>query len=229
MLLGVITVFLCAFFRLKKRGESVYDLFIVSACTLLAALMGASLLFAIVTYPISFILESLFSGNFEVFGGLVYYGGLIGGIVGAMIGIKIAKGKLQPFENAIVPFMPIGHAIGRIGCVMAGCCKGFEYDGPFALYYPGFEHGHFPVQIVEAFFNVIIAIILIVYSKKERKTYGILLLYLLLYSVSRFLLELMRGDAVRGIFFGLSTSQWIAIALFAVSLLFIFIRKIRKA
>ncbi len=228
MLLGFVTVFLLAFSKLKKRSVSIDDMFIVSACTLLIALIGASFLYAVVTYPVSFIIESLIKGNFEAFGGLVFYDGLIGGVLGAILGIRIAKGKIKVFESAIVPFIPIGHAIGRIGCVMAGCCRGFEYNGVFALFYPGSEQGYFPVQITEAVINVIIAVILICYSKKERKVYNILLLYLLLYAVSRFVLEFFRGDAVRGIFFGLSTSQWIAVLLFAFSLVCLSLRKLKN-
>lgn len=228
MLLGFVTVFLLAFDRLKNHNVSIDDMFIVSACALLIALMGASFLYAVVTYPVSFIIESLLKGNFEVFGGLVFYGGLIGGVLGAMLGIRIAKGEIKVFESAIVPFIPIGHAIGRIGCVMAGCCRGFEYNGAFAIFYPGSAQGYFPVQITEAVINVIIAVILICYSKKERKAYNILLLYLLLYAVIRFSLEFFRGDAVRGIFFGFSTSQWIAILLFVLSLVCLSLRKLKN-
>ncbi len=223
MTVGIITVFLFAFRRLKRQGIGIDDALIVSACTLFGALTCASVLYAFVTYPVDFIIKAIFTGDFSVFGGLVFYGGLIGGMIGAMAGLKIAKADFKKFENAIIPFFPIGHGIGRIGCVMAGCCNGFEYDGIFAITYGG--HSYFPVQIIEALLNVLIAVFLILYSKKDRPKYNILLLYLSFYSLSRFTLEFFRGDAVRGILLGLSTSQWIALTLLALSAGWAYIKK----
>ena len=165
-------------------------------------------------------------GRFEIFSGLVFYGGLIGGIVGGILGIKVAKINTQLVERSVVPFLPIGHAIGRIGCLLAGCCTGKEYDGIFAIHYPSTvselsaEQGYFPVQLLEAGINIIISITLIIYSKKQKPKYSILFLYLLLYSVMRFCLEFLRGDEIRGIYFGLSTSQCISILLLLVSFVY---------
>jgi len=225
MFLGVALVFVLANNRMKKQNACIYDLFIVAAFCMLFVLIGSSVLYALVTYPFGTLVKMLLAGKFEVFGGLVYYGGLIGGIIGAIIGVKVSKVDTKIVERSVIPFLPLGHAIGRVGCVMAGCCNGMEYSGLFAIHYPHSvaglppEQGYFPVQLLEAFINIFIALILIFYSRKERKTYNILFLYLLMYGITRFSLEFLRGDAVRGIYFGISTSQWVSIGLIAISLL----------
>ena len=229
MLMGVVVVFLLALKRIKKHNVSIDDMFIIAAFCLLIGLFGASLLSTFVSYRISYIIKSIFAGKFEFFGGLVYYGGLVGGIIGGLIGIKFTKVKTQFVEMSIIPFLPIGHAIGRVGCVLAGCCNGMEYNGPFAIYYPNSiaglsaEQGYFPVQILEALINIFIAVFLIIYSKKEKPKYNVLVLYLSLYAITRFLLEFLRGDEIRGIYLGISTSQWISMILFTVSFIYFLI------
>ncbi len=233
MLIAVVTVFLLSFKRARKNNISIDDMFIIGASSLSIGLIFANFLNVMVSYPISTIINSILKGNFEIFGGLVFYGGLIGGILGGILGIKIAGVKTAIIENSVVPYLPIGHAIGRIGCVMAGCCNGMEYQGPFAIYYSNsianlpVEQGYFPIQVLEAILNIIISACLINYSKKERITYSLLFLYLLLYSIVRFSLEFLRGDLIRGIYYGLSTSQWISIILFATSLIY-FLLLIKK-
>ncbi len=229
MCIGIAVVFLLAFKRIKKHNISIDDMFIITAFSLLIGLFSASSLNTFVTYPFSFIIKSILAGKFEIFGGLVYYGGLLGGIIGAIIGIKIAKVKTQIVEISVIPFLPIGHAIGRIGCIMAGCCNGMKYDGMFAIHYPrsivglSVEQGYFPVQLLEAVLNIIIAVILIIYSKKEKPKYNILFLYLTFYAIVRFFLEFLRGDEIRGIYLGVSTSQWISIFLLIISLIYFFV------
>lgn len=224
MFVGILVVFILAFNRVKKENILIDDMFIIAAFSVLFSLMGASILYAFVTYPIQVIVQSVLSGNFEVFGGLVYYGGLLGGVVGSIIGINVAKVEVSVIERSIVPFLPIGHAIGRIGCVMAGCCNGMEYEGLFAISYPNSilglsaEQKYFPVQILEAILNIIIAIVLIKYSKKERKKYSLLFWYFFGYGITRFFLEFLRGDEARGLYFGISTSQIISAFLLVISL-----------
>ena len=95
----------------------------------------------------------------------------------------------------MVPSFPVAHAIGRIGCYMAGCCYGV--DG-------------LPVQLYECFGNFVILGILLLLEKtgNERR---IPQCYLFCYAVLRFILEFFRADAERGAFLWFSTSQWISI------------------
>ena len=224
MILGVLLASTFSIFHGKRRGLIAEDFLIVAACALGLGLIGGGVLFVVVTYTPQQIFAYTCAGDFRFLGsGIVFYGGLIGGILGALLGIRIAGCRFAAAERAIVPFIPLGHAVGRIGCVMAGCCHGCMYDGPFALYYPNSvlglspTEGYFPVQIVEALINIGICVILLRMENKMRREFDLLLLYLGLYSVCRFFLEMFRGDEIRGGWHMLSTSQIISIMLLCIS------------
>jgi phosphatidylglycerol:prolipoprotein diacylglycerol transferase len=223
----VLGFFLAGFLALRKgkpHGLIVEDLLIIGACTLAMACLCGNLLYVFVTYPIDYILACISKGDFSFFtGGIVFYGGLIGGFFGALLGARIAKCKFALIERSVVPFIPIGHAIGRIGCVMGGCCYGREYDGIFALHYPHSlagadpQKGYFPVQPLESIVNIGICLLLLWLEKRIKHTWNLLFSYLAMYAVSRFFLEMLRGDAIRGVWDGLSTSQYISIGLLVLS------------
>lgn len=226
MLAGFLLAGFLAYRKGKPNGLRWEDLMIVGATTLGGALLCGGALYVFVTYSWAQILEFIRQGDFRFLGsGIVFYGGLIGGVLGALLGIRLAGCSVRSVERHVVPFIPLGHAIGRIGCVMAGCCHGFPYDGPFALHYPHSvaglspEQGYFPVQPLESLVNVIICIVLLCYEKRAKRTTDLLFLYLGLYGISRFFLEMLRGDSIRGLWDGISTSQWISIALLAACIL----------
>ena len=237
MLIGMALVVIMAT-RKGKKYDVIFDqVIVVAAMGVLFALVCGTLLFYVVTYSLSDIINMISEGNFDFLKspGIVFYGGLIGGIAGVLLSLKITKLNIQTVENLFVPFVPLGHAIGRVGCALAGCCHGMEYDGPLAVYYPNSvtglppDVGYFPVQFLEAFLDVLIAAWLVYYCKKERRKFDVLFMYLFLYAIMRFITELFRGDAVRGVYFGISTSQWISIAIVAVCILrIVFVKFVKK-
>ena len=223
MLLGFLLAGICAYRKGKQFGIHLEDLLIIIAFALAGGLICGGLLYVFVTYSISEIILFIKQGDFRFLAsGLIFYGGLIGGILGALLGVRIAGCGLYTIERSVVPFIPLGHAIGRIGCIMAGCCHGFEYSGPFALYYPNSlsglpqTQGYFPVQPLESVINLGICLILLRVERKSRKTLDLLFIYLLLYSITRFFLEMLRGDGIRGMWNSLSTSQWVSLAIITV-------------
>lgn len=231
MIIGFYLATIFSVLRAKKTHQRPASVLVIAFFVLIGAISGAVLLYVFVTYPINEILPRLKNGTLDI--GLVFYGGLIGGILFAFLGAKICRQKLYSYEKTIVPFIPLGHAVGRVGCLMAGCCYGVEYEGLGAVYYnlPAYglysDVGRFPVQPIEAFLDIIIMIYLIITSKKEKEKYDLLFTYLFLYSIMRFFTEMLRGDEIRGINF-FSTSQWISIGiilLFAVRFIY---KKLKK-
>ena len=231
-------VVLCSFliYRSLKKDKSItkeavppeYLLVILAVC-ILSFVFGANLLYILVTYNFSYLLEKIKNLDFSFTKqmGMVFYGGLISGIFGALVAAKCTKINLLSLEKHIVPYVPLGHAIGRLGCLLGGCCYGMKYDGFCAVYYKtpivaslSPNTGYFPVQPMESILDLCIMAILFIYAKKQRRRGNILSLYLLLYAIMRFTTEIFRGDAARGLFSGISTSQWISIGLAA----FFFIR-----
>lgn len=236
MVLGVFLAAFCAYRKGKKQGLLLEDLCIIGAFALGCGLICGGVMFALVTFSGSQIVELLRQGAFKtLFGGIVFYGGLIGGIGGAVLGIRVCKCDLSLVEHAVVPFIPLGHGIGRIGCVMAGCCYGFPYEGFGAIHYPNAvsglspEQGYFPVQPLETVLNVGICLILLGAEKHCRKPLTLLFAYLSLYGLTRFGLEFLRGDSIRGAYGALSTSQWVSVAIWVVSLAYVFCCHFRDA
>lgn len=224
MALAVVLVVGLSLRRVKGSGIVMEDVLIVGASGLGIGLACAKGLYIVVTYSPSEIWRQLSSGDFTMFneGGLIFYGGLIGGLLGAWLGVKLAKCSFAALEGVVVPFLPLGHAIGRIGCVMAGCCYGMPYEGIGALHYPHSlsgispQQGYFPVQLVEAAGDVAICLLLLRRKPTPDRPGALLRTYVIAYAILRFAVEFLRGDAIRGSAAGLSTSQWISLALLVV-------------
>lgn len=189
--------------------------------------IGGKILYLITCIP--FLVENYANLDFsetilQLFkGGFVFYGGLIGGILGIYIYAKQFKIDFKKLILVIIPVVPLVHAFGRIGCFFAGCCYGIEYHGIGNITFHNtiFAPNNiplFPVQIVEAISNLIIFVILMITYKKYQGTQKTVTLYCILYSILRFILEFLRGDAARGVILNLSTSQWISIFLFIVAI-----------
>lgn len=220
---AIISIFyFTKFFNIKKE-----DVFYCILYAVIGVGIGAKLLYIITNIP--FLIENyqtldLYNTFLQMLkGGFVFYGGLIGGILGVFIYSKQFKISFKELLLILLPVVPLIHSIGRIGCLCAGCCYGMEYHGFGAITFhdsllaPN-DVPLFPMQIVEAICNFIIFIVLLVTYKKFLGTYKTVGLYLVLYSIVRFTLEFFRGDLIRGIYFSLSTSQWISIVLFIIGI-----------
>ena len=208
---------LLAVIRAKKKDVFAVEVVVIMSFTAGISLLSGKLLFIFVTYPFGYIVDCISNFDFEFAknSGIIFYGGLIGGIFGALYSSRIMNTSITKLEHIVVPLIPFGHAIGRIGCLLSGCCYGMEYSGPFAVKYQLADKtiSCFPVQPLEALLDILIMIFLFNYTKKEREKFDTLSMYLVLYGIVRFVTEMFRGDSIRGFAFSLSTSQWISIVL----------------
>lgn len=225
MALAFAAAILLSCYRVKKAGLSVDKILDIALTVLICGMAGAYLLYIFVTYSFEEIFECIKDGSFRVFkdGGLVFYGGLIAGVLSGFLFCRIKKIDFNEYAAVIVPSLPLAHAIGRVGCFLAGCCYGRVCDTAISVIYKNPIGGApvgvpvFPIQLVESGFNIIIFAVLLIYTAKRMKSISGLFLYLGLYAIERFVLEYFRADEIRGIFLGLSTSQWISVLLFAAS------------
>jgi phosphatidylglycerol:prolipoprotein diacylglycerol transferase len=69
-------------------------------------------------------------------GGLVYYGGFIAATLAVAAFARFRKQKVLDVWDYAVTALPLGHAVGRIGCLFNGCCFGRPYNGPLAISFP---------------------------------------------------------------------------------------------
>jgi phosphatidylglycerol:prolipoprotein diacylglycerol transferase len=148
-------------------------------------------------------------------GGLVFYGGFIGAALGALIMARVRKEPVLSLLDFAVTAVPIGHAFGRIGCFVNGCCYGTRWEGPWAVWFDGaLRH---PVQLYEALFNLGLYAFLFWFYPRRKKHGTTLALYLVLYGCWRFVGEFFRGDARLGAA-GLHVAQWTSVAMIAAGI-----------
>jgi phosphatidylglycerol:prolipoprotein diacylglycerol transferase len=227
--LAVLTAWLLA--RRFKEVPQI-DVTCSAVYTGIGAVVGAKLLFIIVNLPL------IISGQLTLLqafqGGFVFYGGLIGGVIGLFIYVKHYKLNAFKFFELYATIVPLGHSIGRVGCFFGGCCYGIEYDGPLSVTYD-MTIGNtpvgiplFPVQLVEAALLLcLFFVVLFLYIKKRHLGIQVLT-YGFVYCLLRFSLEFLRGDKERGALLGMSTSQFISL-IFAAVLIAIIIVRVKKS
>lgn len=165
-------------------------------------------------------------------GGMVFYGGLIGGAIAALIYLKTTKKDVGLYCDLLVPCIPLFHFFGRIGCFLGGCCYGIEFPIGFTYTNSLSEAANgvcrLPLPLIEAFFNLLIFILLaVLHSKNTIRKGSLWLAYAFTYPVVRFIDEFFRGDEIRGFWGPLSTSQWISLGIFALALIYFIICKAR--
>ena len=167
-----------------------------------------------------------------IFGGSVYYGGLLGYLGVSFLYLRRARLPMGSYTDLGACAIPLFHTFGRIGCFLSGCCFGIPWEhGPVMEHCP-IEGANgvprFPVQLVEAGVNLALFVLLFTLLRKGKMRGKLLGLYLVIYPVCRFGLEFLRGDAYRGILWGLSTSQWISMGLLTCAIVFFLRQKTTK-
>ncbi len=145
-------------------------------------------------------------------GGLIFYGGFIGAAAGIVLFARYRRQRLWALADFAVTGLPLGHAIGRIGCFLNTCCYGCPTALPWGVETEGSVRH--PVQLYEFVFNMAVYGLLL-WAYPRRKADGrVLALYLMVYPVGRFLFEFLRGDE-RLRWMGMNVAQEISVALFA--------------
>lgn len=196
---------------------------------IIAALVGAKLMLVLVDF-------NYFRQNPKELlslarAGGVFYGGLIAAVAVGLWLVRKYKLPVWTTGDLMAPGIALGHVIGRIGCLMAGCCYGRPTDVKWAITFTdpaaslnvGTPLGiplH-PTQLYDAGAEMLILGFLLFTERRGNKFPGrTFWLYLVLYAISRFIIEFYRGDEGRGVLLaGLSTSQVVSAAILPIGLL----------
>lgn len=240
-LIGALVIgFLCVK-RSKKFNFDDNDMITILLIAALGAFLGGHILYGIVNYSLfikllinldkieSFLM--LINILKRIFGGSVFYGGLFGAILTAYIYMKKTRKNVKLATFIITPFIPLFHFFGRLGCFLFGCCYGIESKWGLLYHNKLFDLEpvrRIPVQLIEAFLNLLLFSILLLLENKKIVKDHILAIYLFLYALIRFGLEFWRGDSYRGLYFGLSTSQWLSLVIIITIILYSIYLKLKK-
>ncbi len=183
-----------------REGVSAEKIMDLGPWLILGAIVGARIL-----YVISYWREQ-FAGKpvWEIFmvqhGGLVYYGGLVGSSLAYIIYSYWKKLPLWKGADILAPSVALGHALGRIGCLLNGCCYGTPCSLPWAVTYPDRPGGPpsgvplHPTQIYESLLNFAFYAALAWLYRRKKFDGQVFAVYLVGYAFIRSFVELFRGD-----------------------------------
>ena len=237
-LAGIFTAGPFAMSQYRKRTGDSYNMLIVLLFSCIGVAVGGCLLYGITNVQYWYLifeaenLEQLAKYIYMIFGGSVFYGGLLGAMGVAAIVIKCRKLSFADVTDCAAPAAPLFHCFGRVGCFFGGCCYGIESDFGFVYEHSPVEQANgvrrFPVQLAEAACLLIIFIILWRLLKRNKLSGKLFAAYLLMYAPTRFILEFFRGDEYRGFLFGLSTSQLISAAIIICTAAYLLLKRLKQ-
>lgn len=153
-------------------------------------------------------------------GGLSWFGGLLLGVISGIAYLKYKRLPVYKMLDLIVPFVALAQAIGRIGCLLNGCC--FGKVSQYGIYFPVHKLVLIPTQLYESCILTLMFFFLRLLQERGHKDGVIFFTYLLLYSAQRFFIEFWRADN-EIIFQGFTLFQIISIGVFCASLTSFFI------
>src|ERR1043166_6692334 len=207
--------------RAKRRGLDQNRILDLGIYIIISALVGPKLLLLVTDW------SSFRSDPKELLtlarSGGVFYGGLILAVTVALWYIRKIRLPLWTTCDVFAPGIALGHVVGRFGCLFAGCCFGKQTNVPWAITFTNqFAHDNVgttlntplhPTQLYEAGAELLILVFLLTTEKSGRRFAGrTFWLYMLLYAISRYIIEFYRGDE-RGTVGPFSTSQFISLLL----------------
>lgn len=156
-------------------------------------------------------------------GGLVFYGGFLGACLAVILYARLKRLPLWKLADVLAPSVALGHAFGRLGCLMTGCCYGRVCELPWAIHFPK-DHetaglGVHPTQIYESILNFALYMSLAWFYRRKKFDGQIFAAYLLGYAIVRGFVETFRGDHIIHYVSGwLTQAQLVSTMIFATGL-----------
>jgi phosphatidylglycerol:prolipoprotein diacylglycerol transferase len=227
--IGICAALILVSYRAKKRGYDEDSVLNMSIIAIISGILGGKLLYIITDIKSIIADPSLLK---DVGSGFVIYGAIIGGALGVVFYCLRKKWTISKVFDMVIPSIALAQGFGRIGCFLAGCCYGKEThltigvqfkNSPFA---PAGETLQ-PTQIYSSIFDFALAAFLLWYGRKKRKDGRVFSMYVIIYSIGRFLVEFLRNDP-RGNIGALSTSQFISIFTLIFGIVYFNIDKFKK-
>ena len=221
--LGFFVGFKMLLFYGKKSSFSLALIEKLTFLVFIFSLIGARLFYVLISW------QEFASNPLDIFkiwqGGLVFWGGFLGGAITCIIFSIKNKMPLWKLADVFAPALAIGHALGRIGCFFAGCCYGKNTDSFLGVVFPencpapaGIKL--VPTQILSSILLFILFLILVIFWKRKKFNGQIFLIYTVFFSVGRFFMEFLRGDFRGNLILGITPTQIVSVLIFIISISF---------
>lgn len=221
--------------RARRAGLDAARIMDLGIYLIIAALAGAKLMLVVVDF--AYFRENPRELLSLVRAGGVFYGGLIGAFAVGLVLVRRYRLPVWASADMYAPGIALGHVIGRLGCFLAGCCYGTPTSRAWGVTFTDVAAAAnvgtpigvplHPTQLYDAGAELLILLALLAFERRGRPFPGrTFWLYILLYAISRFVVEIFRGDP-RGMVAGLSTSQFVSLLLLPVALVMLI--RLRRA
>lgn len=212
-----------ALWRARKEGVSQDYVFNMAVGIVISSLLGSKLLHLLIHYRDIIDSPKNIFRNFG--GGFVFLGGFLAAMIFIIVMNKRYKIGILRLFDIYSPSVALGLGLTRIGCFLSGCCFGKPTDLPWAVTFPegSFAYKQYsglisvhPTQLYSSLNGFILFTGILLFLRFKGKTFHgqVFCIFSVFYAIFRFLVEFIRGDSGRGIYFGLYTSQIISILLF---------------
>lgn len=211
--IGIIAAYLWTEHGARKKGLDAEPVFALTVFSVVGGFLGSKLLYTLTRLKDVIADPSIIK---EVASGWVVYGGIIGGILTAIVFCRIKKLEFLRYLDVAMPAVALAQGFGRIGCFLAGCCYGCPTDGWLAVTFTDSAFAPngialVPTQLISSGLDFLLFAVLVFLSSRLKAPGQIGGFYLIFYSIGRFVLEYFRGDLIRGNVGTFSTSQFISI------------------
>ena len=238
LLLAIFAAFFLVLHLAKKQNISGEKVISLCFWTVIAGIVGARL-FYVTEYWQKMLrfdeagqilpIESLFSLFNIADGGIVVFGSILGGMLAALVFMLLNKMPILRTFDLMAPALMLGIAIGRIGCLLNGCCFGAVTESSWGIVFPPDSPAHFhqvakgmvaessllvlpvyPTQIISSGLALLLCVTLLILRKSRlfRERDGLVFAtFMILYSMGRFMIEFVRNDEDSFFGTGLTVSQ----------------------
>lgn len=200
----------------EKGAPSASDIVDVSQWMIFAGIFGARLLFIILDWGSYKGKPATWFAIWE--GGISFHGALIGGMLALIAYCSFKKISFLKVADIFAPAVMIGYAIGRIGCLLNGCCYGAPTSAPWGVRF--YDHGGWtspshPTQLYASILSLLFFGILLWMDSRRKFDGQLLAWYLIFAAIERFLMEIWRANVTSsGLYaFGLTDVQYLCIVL----------------
>lgn len=222
--IGIIAAYLLVEYLAKKKQLDVEPVFGLTVFSVVGGFAGSKLLYLLTRLNDIIANPSVIK---DVATGWVVYGGIIGGILTAIIYCKVKKMEFLRYFDIALPAVALAQGFGRIGCFLAGCCYGHETIGWFSITFTDSSFAPngvplVPTQLISSGLDFLLFAVLMILLFKLKVPGQVGGLYLIFYSIGRFVLEYFRGDLIRGSVGTISTSQFISLFTVVIGVIIIF-------
>jgi len=210
MCLGFLAAILWAARRAKRDGQPPEVIYNAALCCFFGGVFGARAFYFVQNsgqFPSLWDLVRIWEG------GLTFYGGFLLATLAVVVYLKASRRPVLYWLDVIAPSLALGLAFGRVGCFLNGCCYGDVCRHGWGMVWPAGtipweKFGNtalYPSQIYSAANALLLALVLHVVFHYRRRNGQVILMFTVLYGISRFLLEMIRADEVPQYLLGLPT------------------------